>query len=204
MIFLPLRTVSSFSFSTSSLKRPLTKEEWNRLLPHLQRLSGMLPQRYMQRLYLTILQPLSIGDQERFLFEAHARSVFDLFPGLGSLHLLSKKHTSLWLKQLLEACLEVTDGTITRAGIQTLFEALIETGQPFYHDIDLPDHFMSEIQENGNGGVRLSLSASATIQTPESLALAFIKAFMGELKEMSFTVKHSWLEIEELDIRTWM
>ncbi|WP_257291477.1 hypothetical protein, partial [Endozoicomonas sp. ONNA1] len=80
---------SRFVYFVKRLKSLPDKSLWEHYSARLQALSGVLKLKYMQRLYLKILQPLTKDDQLRFLEASRAQAVFDLFPSLSALHKLS-------------------------------------------------------------------------------------------------------------------
>ncbi|WP_422138732.1 hypothetical protein [Endozoicomonas sp. ALC020] len=183
-----------FVYFAKRLKSLPDKRLWEQYSALLQPLSGVLKFEYMQGLYLEILQPLTKDHQLRFLDASHAQAVFDLFPSLSALQKLSKEHSSHWLSKLLEACLQLKTHDITREGIQILFEALLKTHSLLPWDNDIPDHFLSGMQTTDNNHVEIPVSG--LIQSGEQLALSYIAVLMQNLKEMSFTVKGQWLEVE--------
>ncbi|WP_422442541.1 hypothetical protein [Endozoicomonas sp. ALB060] len=183
-----------FVYFAKRLKSLPDKRLWEQYSALLQPLSAVLKLDSMQRFYLEILQPLTKDDQLRFLDASHAQAVFDLFPSLSALQKLSKEHSSHWLSKLLEACLQLKTHDITKEGIQILFEALLKTHSLLPWDNDIPDHFLSGMQTTDNNHVEIPVSG--LIQSGEQLALSYIAVLMQNLKEMSFTVKGQWLEVE--------
>ncbi|WP_448218025.1 hypothetical protein [Endozoicomonas sp. 2B-B] len=182
-----------FVYFAKRLKSLPDKRLWEQYSALLQPLSGVLKLDSMQRLYLEILQPLTKGEQLRFLDASHAQAVFDLFPSLSALQKLSKEHSSHWLNKLLKACLQLKTHDITREGIQILFEALLKTHSLLPWDNDIPDHFLSGMRTTDNNHVEIPVSG--LIQSGEQLALSYIAVLMQNLNEMSFTVKGQWLEV---------
>ncbi|WP_257282379.1 hypothetical protein [Endozoicomonas sp. ISHI1] len=185
-----------FVYFVKRLKSLPNRGLWEQYSARLQPLSELLKLDYMQRLYLEILQPLTKDDQLRFLDASHARAVFELFPSLSALQKLSEEHSSQYLKQLLEACLQLKTHDISKEGIQILFEALLKTHSLLPRDNDIPEHFLSGMRTTDNNNVEIPVSE--LIPSGEQLALSYIALLMQNLNEMSFTVKGHWLEIEAM------
>ncbi|WP_257282017.1 hypothetical protein [Endozoicomonas sp. ISHI1] len=186
-----------FVYFAKRLKSLPNQRLWEQYSVRLQPLSGLLKFDYMQRLYLKILQPLTKDDQLRFLNASHARAVFELFPSLSALQKLSEGHSSQYLKQLLEACLQLKTHDVTKEGIQIVFEALLETHSLLPWNQDIPDNFLSGMRKTDNNHVEIPVSG--LIPSGEQLALSYIAVLMQNLNEMSFTVKGHWLEVEVMD-----
>ena len=185
-----------FIFFVRRMKSLPNKDLWSQRSEQLQRLSGILEHGYMQRLYWETLQPLSREDQTRYLDATYAQSIFDVLPALYTLRTLSEKHSRQWLKQLLEACLGLKNHNITKEGIPILFEALLTIQYPLNWGDHIPAHCLSGMRKTDNNSVEIPVSVP--IQTGEELALSFIKLLMWELKDMLFSIKGQWLEVEEL------
>ncbi|WP_330927179.1 hypothetical protein, partial [Candidatus Sororendozoicomonas aggregata] len=187
-----------FIFFNNQQKQLPDKAKWEQRLCQLEKLSSVLKYDYRKKIYWKVLQSFSPEDQDYFLDEYHAQSIFDVFPALSCLKKLRKARSFSWFKQLLQACVGLKGQAITREGIQALFEALIIIQAPLYTDTELPNHFLSGMSETNKGCAMVKMGSY--FQTPEQLALAFIKAVMWALKDMFFTVKRQTLDIEELDI----
>ena len=184
-----------YLFFSKNLKPPPEKEQWNDILLQLHRLASVLKTLHIQRLYLEVVWSLAPSDRDVFLDETKAASVKKVFPSLNALKKLAKKHSRQWLKELLEACLQYGQGTLSGDSIKRLFAALLETQHPMFGHGDIPDHFLSGYIELGDSAIFIPITPPT--QTTDELALHFVASVMEVLSDMFYDYKANTLKIEQ-------
>ena len=200
---LAIKAINDFSpsqrkqylFFSKNLKPPPEKEQWNGILQQLHRLASVLKTPHAQRFYLEVVWSLAPSDRGIFLDETRAASVKKVFPSLNALKKLAKKHSRQWLKELLEACLQYGQGTLSGDSIKRLFAALLETQHPMFGHGDIPDHFLSGYIELGDSAIFIPITPPT--QTTDELALHFVASVMEVLSDMFYDYKANTLKIEQ-------
>ena len=200
---LAMKAINDFSpqermrylFFSRNLKAPPNKDDWNDLQSSLDRLASVLKTSHAQRGYLEVIWNLAPSDRNIFLDEASADSVITVFPSLNALKKLANRHSRRWLKELLEACLQLKQGTPSRESIERLFTALLETQLSLYGHGDIPDYFLSG--HTTLGGSATFIPVTPPVQTTEELALHFVASVMGVLSDMLYHYEANKLTIEQ-------
>ena len=200
---LAIKAINDFSpsqrkqylFFSKNLKPPPEKEQWNGILQQLHRLASVLKTPHAQRFYLEVVWSLAPSDRDVFLDETRAAPVKKVFPSLNTLKKLAKKHSRQWLKELLEACLQYGQGTLSGDSIKRLFAALLETQHPMFGHGDIPDHFLSGYTEIGDSAIFIPVTPPT--QTTDELALHFVASVMEVLSDMFYDYKANTLKIEQ-------
>ena len=200
---LAMKAINEFSpherkrylFFSRNLKAPLGRTQWNDILRQLKRLTSVLKNPHTQRLYLEVVWSLPPSDRDVFLDETRVATVTAVFPSLNALKNLANRHSSQWLKELLEACLQYRQGTPSKENIKRLFTALLETQLPLYDHNDIPDYFLSGYMALGDSA--LFIRVTPPIQTAEELALHFVAAVTGVLSDMYYHYAANQLKVQQ-------
>lgn len=196
----PLRNRKRFISFNKNLKNPPNEELWSHISPQLDKLSDILKNQHIQRLYLELIWQLKPSDRDAFLGASHAQAFVNVFSTTGALSKLGKvEHSQQGLKQLFEACIQLEHGNIGKEAIKKLFFALLEVQLELPREI--PKHFLSSVftSDHDSNHDHVIIKVIQPVQSAEELALHFTASVMNVLTEMSYSYNGKILKIEQLD-----